>query len=244
MFRPGKESRYVAATLGHEGPGRTGTAGPGQAAEGRPAGEGRPGGDSGLAADGGLAADRTAAEEALELGQRIRQVRRKKKKALREVAEAAGVSESFLSQVERGLANPSVASLRRIANAIREPVGSFFIGDPPQGMLVRAGDRRRLIHSKGVLEDYLLTPPTARSLQIIYCVVGAGEGSGPEPYAHPADEECLVVLSGRLDVGIGSETYQLSRGDALLLDPNSPHSFANPGIEPATMLWVQTPPSY
>ena len=164
--------------------------------------------------------------------------------ALREVAAAAGVSESFLSQVERGLANPSVASLRRIANAIREPVGSFFVGEAPQGMLVRAGDRRRLIHSKGVLEDYLLTPPTARNLQIIYCVVGAGEGSGPEPYTHPADEECLVLLSGRLDVGIGGQTYQLSRGDALLLDPNNPHSFANPGMEPATMLWVQTPPPY
>jgi transcriptional regulator with XRE-family HTH domain len=234
----------VAATLGHGGETRTGTARPGQAADGSPPGGGGPAGDGGPVADGGAAADRTAAAEALELGRRIRQLRREKKMALREVAEAAGVSESFLSQVERGLANPSVASLRRIANAIREPVGSFFIGDPPQGMLVRAGDRRRLIHSKGVLEDYILTPPTARSLQIIYCVVGAGEGSGPEPYTHPADEECLVVLSGRLDVGIGSQTYQLSRGDALLLDPNIPHSFANPGIEPATMLWVQTPPGY
>lgn len=234
----------MAATLGHEGETRAKTAGPGPAADGFPAGDGDRAADSGAAADNGAAAERTAAEEALELGRRIREVRRKKKMALREVAAAADVSESFLSQVERGLANPSVASLRRIANAIREPVGSFFVGEEPQGMLVRAGDRQRLIHSKGVLEDYLLTPHTARSLQIIYCVVGAGQGSGPEPYAHPADEECLVVLSGRLDVGIGSQTYQLSRGDALLLDPNNPHSFANPGIEPATMLWVQTPPTY
>lgn len=186
----------------------------------------------------------TDTEEALELGRRLRQLRRKKKMALREVAAAADVSESFLSQVERGLANPSVASLRRIANAIREPVGSFFTGEAPQGMVVRAGERRRLIHSKGVLEDYLLTPPTARNLQIIYCVVGAGEGSGPEPYTHPADEECVVVLSGRLDVGLGADTYRLSSGDALLLDPKNPHSFANPGPEPATMLWVQTPPPY
>ena len=234
----------MAATLGHDGGTRPPAPGPDRTADGGSAPQDGAAAADGGAPDGGTTADRTAAEEALELGRRIRQVRRKKKMALREVADAAEVSESFLSQVERGLANPSVASLRRIANAIREPVGSFFVGDPPEGMLVRAGDRRRLIHSKGVLEDYLLTPPTARSLQIIYCVVGAGEGSGPEPYAHPADEECLIVLSGRLDVGIGSQTYQLSRGDALLLDPNNPHSFANPGMEPATMLWVQTPPTF
>lgn len=53
-----------------------------------------------------------------------------------EAAEAAVVSQSFLSQVERGsLANPSVASLRRIADATHEPVASIFVGESPQGML-------------------------------------------------------------------------------------------------------------
>ena len=184
------------------------------------------------------------ASAALELGQRIRQVRQKKGMTLREAAEAAGVSESFLSQVERGLANPSVASLRRIADATREPVASFFVGEPPQGMLVRFKDRRRLVHPMGMLEDYLLTPAAARRLQIIYCVVGPGEGSGEEPYTHVADEECVVVLTGCLEVSIGDETYTLNSGDALLLDPKNPHGFHNPGRVPATMLWVQTPPLF
>lgn len=184
------------------------------------------------------------ASAALELGQRIREVRRKKSMTLREAAEAAGVSESFLSQVERGLANPSVASLRRIADAMHEPVASFFVGEAPTGMLVRVKDRRRLVHPMGMLEDYLLTPPTARKLQIIYCVAGPGEGSGQERYTHVAEEECVVVLSGHLEVTLADETYTLSSGDALLLDPKNPHGFYNPGPEPATMLWVQTPPLF
>jgi transcriptional regulator with XRE-family HTH domain len=190
------------------------------------------------------AAQEADSEASRELGQRIREVRRKKKMTLRDAAVAAGVSESFLSQVERGLANPSVASLRRIADAMREPVASFFVGEPQSGMLVRAGERRRLVHPKGALEDYLLTPASARSLQIIYCVVGPDEGSGPEPYTHVADEECVVILSGRLEVGLGSERYSLNSGDALLFDPKEPHSFHNPGAEQATMLWVQTPPLF
>jgi transcriptional regulator with XRE-family HTH domain len=184
------------------------------------------------------------ASAALELGQRIRDVRQKKGMTLREAAVAAGVSESFLSQVERGLANPSVASLRRIADAMHERVASFFVGEPPQGMLVRVKDRRRLVHPMGMLEDYLLTPSTARRLQIIYCVAGPGEGSGEESYTHVADEECVVVLSGCLEVSIGDETYTLNGGDALLLDPKNQHGFNNPGPEPATMLWVQTPPLF
>lgn len=192
----------------------------------------------------GFPVEADEARDALELGQRIREVRQKKGMTLREAAEAADVSESFLSQVERGLANPSVASLRRIADAMHERVASFFVGDPAPGMLVRVKDRRRLVHPMGMLEDYLLTPPTARKLQIIYCVAGPGEGSGHERYTHVADEECVIVLSGRLDVGLGDETYSLESGDALLLDPKNPHSFHNPGPEPATMLWVQTPPLF
>lgn len=184
------------------------------------------------------------ASAALELGQRIREVRQKKGMTLREAAVAAGVSESFLSQVERGLANPSVASLRRIADAMHERVASFFVGEPPQGMLVRVKDRRRLVHPMGMLEDYLLTPATARRLQIIYCVAGPGEGSGEETYTHVAEEECVVVLSGCLEVSIGDETYTLNSGDALLLDPKNQHGFHNPGPDPATMLWVQTPPLF
>lgn len=213
---------------------------------------GRMPGETGKAAAATAAADgaaprpqqETDTDRSVELGQRIREVRRKKKMTLRDAAVAAGVSESFLSQVERGLANPSVASLRRIADAMHEQVASFFVGEPQSGMLVRAGQRRRLVHPTGGLQDYLLTPATARSLQIIYCVAGPGEGSGPEPYTHVADEECVIVLDGRLEVGLGSETYTLASGDALLLDPKEPHSFHNPGTERVTMLWVQTPPLF
>lgn len=200
--------------------------------------------DDASAGTAALTAETDDASGALELGQRIREVRQKKGMTLREAAVAADVSESFLSQVERGLANPSVASLRRIADAMHERVASFFVGEAPSGMVVRVKDRRRLVHPMGMLEDYLLTPPTARKLQIIYCVAGPGEGSGHERYTHVADEECVIVLSGRLDVGLGEETYSLESGDALLLDPKDPHSFHNPGPKPATMLWVQTPPLF
>jgi quercetin dioxygenase-like cupin family protein len=163
---------------------------------------------------------------------------------LREVAAAAGVSESFVSQVERGVANPSMASLRRMAEALGESVASLFVGSEPTGMVVRAGERKRLAHPAGALDDYLLTPPGAKTLQIIYSVVAPGDGSGEEPYTHPADEEVVIVLAGRLTVSSNGQEYVLEEGDSLLLDPRLPHGYRNPGTEPARSLWVMSPPMY
>jgi transcriptional regulator with XRE-family HTH domain len=201
-------------------------------------------GDAGAVSDSRVATDGVKDEADRELGNRIRAMRRARGITLSEAAKDADVSESFLSQVERGLANPSVASLRRIAGALREPVASLFVGEESGGMVVRAGERRRMAHPRAAYEDFLLTPPTARKLQIIQTVIGPGKGSGDEPYTHTADEECLIVLSGRLDVTVGAESHHLDSGDSLLIDPRQEHSFHNFSDEPAVVLWVMTPAMY
>jgi transcriptional regulator with XRE-family HTH domain len=178
------------------------------------------------------------------IGTRLREVRRQRGITLKQVADAAGVTESFVSQVERGAANPSVATLRRIAEALGESMASLFVGGEPTGAVVRAGARRRLHHPSWAEEEYLLTPASAKSLEIIYTVLGEDHGSGIEPYTHQADEECVIVLAGQLDVGVNGEVHHLGAGDALLLDPKLPHSYHNPGPGSTTTLWVMSPPGY
>jgi transcriptional regulator with XRE-family HTH domain len=178
------------------------------------------------------------------VGTRIRDIRRRSNVTLRALADAAGVSESFVSQVERGVANPSMASLRRIADALGTNIASLFSGADNTGSVVRAGERKRMAHPVGSHEDYLVTPASAKTMQIIYSFVAVGAGSGDEPYSHAADEECVVVLSGQLVVGVGDDTFELAAGDALMLDPRSPHSYVNPGPEDTTALWVTSPPVY
>jgi transcriptional regulator with XRE-family HTH domain len=184
------------------------------------------------------------ARNAASLGTRLREVRRQRGITLKQVAEAVGVTESFVSQVERGTANPSVATLRRMAEALGETVASLFVGAGPTGMVVRAGERRRLHHPSGSDTEYLLTPPSAKTLEIVYATLEAGAGSGDEPYSHAADEECVIVIAGRLDVGVNGELHHLDTGDALLLDPKLPHSYHNPGPGNSTTIWVMSPPGY
>jgi quercetin dioxygenase-like cupin family protein len=142
------------------------------------------------------------------------------------------------------MANPSVASLRRIAEALGEPIASLFHGGQVSGMVVRVADRRRLAHPVGAWEDSLLTPSAARRIQLIESIVEAGMGSGDEPYTHAGDEECVVVLKGKVEISVGDDRYVLQAGDTLLLDPSLPHSFHNPTSRPATVLWVIAPPLY
>lgn len=183
--------------------------------------------------------------EGRELGRRIRALRDRRGLSLRAVAEAAGVSESFLSQVERGVASPSVASLRGIAEALRESVASFFAdGKEAGGQVVRVADRRRLVHPKRHWEDVLLTPRASKRLQLVLSTVEPGQGSGEEPYSHDSDEECVLILEGRLEFWVGEERYVLEEGDSLLFESRLPHRNVNPGPGIAKVLWVITPPSY
>src|SRR5437773_9171693 len=77
----------------------------------------------------------------LQLGPRIRSLRQARHVTLRELAEQAGVTESFLSQVEREVTSPSIASVQRIARALDLGIAELFADDQPHGRVVRDGDR-------------------------------------------------------------------------------------------------------
>lgn len=178
------------------------------------------------------------------LGRRVRELREARGLSLRALATEAGVSESFVSQIERGVANPSVASLRRLAEALGASVGALFQGPETQGRVVRSDARARLLDPARRWEDFLLTPRDAKRLQVILSVIEPGEGSGEEPYSHESDEECIIVLKGSLEVRLGGEAYLLNEGDSLLFESRTPHSNRNPGPSKAEVLWITTPPSY
>ena len=178
------------------------------------------------------------------IGASLRAVRRRRGMTLRQVADAAGVTESFLSQVERDIASPSIATLRRIAVALGTSIGVILDEAGPHGQLVRA-DARRVVTYPGLkARDEFLTDGTNARLQVILSVVEPGGGTGPEAYTHESDEECLIVLDGRLDLWVGDEHHRLEQGDAIRYSSRVPHRNQNPGPEDARVLFVITPPSF
>ncbi len=177
------------------------------------------------------------------LGARIRHLRQAQGMTLRDLADRAGVTESFLSQVERGLASPSISTLRRIASSLGESIGSLFEEAEP-GVLVRAADRRVIDYPGLHARDEFVTGSRSGRLQVILSVIEPGGGTGDEPYAHDSDEECVLVLEGSLDLWIGDTFYALGEGDSVVHSSRLPHRNRNSGDRTSKVLFILTPPSY
>jgi transcriptional regulator with XRE-family HTH domain len=188
------------------------------------------------------ATDRAPIE--IDLGARIRSLRVARGETLRKLAAQAGVTESFLSQVERGVASPSIASVQRIARALGTSIAELFAADDRAGIVVRAADRRRVVYQGLGAVDEFLTRATDGRLQVIMSTIQPGGGTGDEAYTHDSDEEVVVVLEGVLDLWVGPEHYRLESGDAVTHSSRVPHRNTNPGPGVARVLFCITPPSF
>ena len=180
----------------------------------------------------------------VDVGERLRELRLFRRCTLRTIAERAGVSESFLSQVERGRSSASIASLRRIADALGVTMADLFDpdGDPSPQVLKR--DERPAL-SFGVLgRKLLLTPRPLHHLEVFVGELDVGGSTGDQPYAHGDSEELFVVLSGSVELELGGELHDLERGDSIDYRSSTPHRVVNTGDRLAEVMWIISPPSY
>jgi transcriptional regulator with XRE-family HTH domain len=186
-----------------------------------------------------------AEAEGVDVGVRLRAIRRVRRATLKTVAERAELSESFLSQVERGRANASVASLKRIAAALGVNVADLFEpnGNSSRPRVLRREARPNLAFGS-LGRKYMLTPGPLENLQVIVGELDSGGSTGDEPYTHGDSEELLVVLEGVVSLQLGSETFELSTGDSIDYRSSTPHRLANVGGDTAEVMWIISPPSY
>lgn len=157
----------------------------------------------------------------------------------------AGVSTGLISQLERGRGNPSFLTLQRLAEALELPFGHFMQGPQSQGgMVVRASQRKRLIrpHPTEIVHE-LLTPDLRRSLEMLRTSVPPGWSNEDQPFHHKG-EECVHVLSGTLQVTVGSSSWNLAEGDSITYDSGTPHWYANHTDTPVIIIGAVTPPSF
>ena len=180
----------------------------------------------------------------VDVGERLRVIRGLRRATLRTIAERAGVSESFLSQVERGKASASIASLRRIAGALGVNVADLFEpGGPPRPRVLRRGERPTL--GFGVLgTKRLLTPRPLQHLEVFVGELAVGGSTGEEPYVHGDSEELVVVLAGTVQLELDGEVHELESGDSIDYRSSMAHRVTNVGIGVAEVMWVISPPSY
>lgn len=177
------------------------------------------------------------------MGARIRQRRLQLGMTLMDLARAAGLTKSFLSQIERGRNSPSISTLRAIAAALEVPMVYFFLAEESQDPVVRRNERRIIKFPGGGMYLEFLSPDLQRNIEMFEMRIKPGHSSAPAPRTH-AGEECAVVLQGEVEVEISGVTYRLGPGDSVYVGASQPHVVRNVGQEEARILSAITPPTF
>ncbi len=192
-----------------------------------------------------LASETPEMSEAQSLGRDIRALRKSRDLTLQELALIIGRSVGFISQIERGLSTPSINDLRTLAKAFDVPVSWFFVvnevPDKEREFIVRAGSRRALGTTEDGIVEELLSPDLGGSFEMFRSVLEPGAELS-EPVLRKT-EEAGYIVSGAIDLWIGSRLFQLKAGDSFRFE-NKPYRWRNPGKEKTVIIWVVSPPVY
>lgn len=175
------------------------------------------------------------------VGERLRQLRIRYRKTLREVAEATGLSVSFLSTLERGDTGASIASFRAIADVYGISLREVFNSGVKEGSrLVRPANRSVMRWPNGVRFEELAASGSLMNPSAVYVPPNAGSGG---LYSHKG-EEFIYVVSGTLLVQLkGEGQHMLATEDTLYFPSTIPHRWWTED-EGAHLIYVNTPPTF
>lgn len=180
------------------------------------------------------------------IGLKIRHTRRLRGLTLKEVADAAECSESLLSKIENGRANPSLKMLQRLVAALGLTIGQLFAQEEDlDNVVMRAATRITFDtdqNGSGTRIEPLAPHSGGHLLECHLHHIEAGGGSGGE--LQHEGEEFGYVLEGEIELTIDGRSYSVAAGDAFCFRSERPHSWRCKGPNGARVLWVNTPPSF
>ncbi|WP_082508497.1 helix-turn-helix domain-containing protein [Burkholderia sp. Leaf177] len=184
-----------------------------------------------------------------QVGQRLRAIRMLRKLSINELSLKAGVSTGMVSQIERGLANPSIKMLERLRQALDVPLTSFLEDSVPErqsalengfddveAAIRRVNDRPVFqVGPNGIVKE-LLSPRRDHDLQFMIVLLPAGVGS--EEVLIGSGEKAGLVLEGNVLLQIADQSAELFTGDSFQFSSTLPHSLRNGSDRTARILWI------
>jgi len=179
------------------------------------------------------------------LGADLRALRKARGVTLANLAMRLDRSVGWLSQVERDLSEPSITDLRLIAEQLGVPVSMLFTHAPAPaheaGYIVRNGSRRSIGSRTAGLVEELLSPDLTDDFEMVHSTFEP-HSRITKPVSRPT-QEVGYLISGKLDLEIGSNAFTITPGDSFRIR-GEPFRWINPYKEPAAAIWVIAPPVY
>jgi transcriptional regulator with XRE-family HTH domain len=164
------------------------------------------------------------------VGENLRRQRRARGMSLDGLATVCGVSRAALSQIEASKGNPTIGVLCRIADGLAMALWEL-LGEGRHGAVgVRRQSEARVVRSPdGQMERRPLTPAGAPAHAELYELRLAPHGRHVSAPHASGTKEIVVVLTGRLCLRVGAESFELAVGDSVSFKADKAHTYENPG---------------
>ncbi len=180
------------------------------------------------------------------IGPKVRYLRKQWNLSLQQLADRSNVSTAAIHKVEQGTMVPTITTLLKLAAALEQPVSYFVEEDqePPSYVVFTPAGERRSIYTphEGLTLGGISGPYGQYFVATAIAEVDPGAGSGETPLRH-AGEELIHMLSGRLDVDVAGQSFQLRRGDSIHFRTDQEHRWRNPYRHTARAVWTALRPT-
>ncbi|NND19478.1 MAG: helix-turn-helix transcriptional regulator [Silicimonas sp.] len=179
------------------------------------------------------------------IGRDIRALRKARGLTLADLARRLDRSVGWMSQVERDISIPSAAELGALASELGVAIATLRhavpVAEAEAGVVVRATARRPVGHRAAGLAEELLSPDLTDDFEVVHSTFAPG-ARRKTAVTRPT-QELGYIVSGTLDITIGTTTHTLGPGDSFRIR-GEPFRWANPSSEPCVAIWVIAPPVY
>ena len=177
----------------------------------------------------------------MDIGEKLKELRILKGLTQEELADRAELSKGFISQLERDLTSPSIATLLDILQCLGTSVGEFFNESPEEQIVFGKSDYFEK-HDSELKNDIKWIIPNAQKnmMEPILLTLEAGGETYPD---NPHEgEEFGYVLQGNISIHIGNKTYKARKGESFYFVSDKKHYLSSKAG--ATLIWVSSPPSF
>lgn len=177
----------------------------------------------------------------MNIGGKIKELRIMKGLTQEELADRAELSKGFISQLERDLTSPSIATLIDILTCLGTDLKEFFSDSADNQVVFKKADYFEK-EDKELQNNIKWIIPNAQKNIMEPIMLTLSEAGSTYPDNPHEGEEFGYVLSGSVEIHIGNKVYKAKKGEAFYFEPKYKHYITSK--QGAKLLWVSSPPSF
>ena len=179
----------------------------------------------------------------MNIGEKIKHLRVKNGLTQQELANRCELSKGFISQVERDLTSPSIATLMDILECLGTNLKDFF-NDKDDEKIIFHKDDIFIQEDKDLGHTIKWIVPNSQKNSMEPILIEIQSGGASEPDDPHDGEEFGYVMSGTIFLHLGNQKFKVKKGESFYFKPSLVHFISNESKYTAKVLWVSLPPSF